>query len=540
MADTGLISKQITCEGRLGWLCDTLQPYSTYTVSDARSALQMFINTHNFHVEEDRQFEVGQVTVTASNDYNYVRNWDTTFQTISDKLINNFGGELQVRDGDDGKVYLDWLDRIGQGTDTKIELAVNLKSVTRTIDETSVVTRFFPLGAKLDNSEDRVRITSVNSGKSYLDDEELIAKYGVIVGCYTWDDVTLPSNLLTKGKEYFKQMNKAKIQYTVTALDLSTIGMDFEEFELGNTYRLVNPLMGIDDDLRIIGISYNLDSPQLSELTFGDKFETMTGLTAKKSKSFATQIEESNFRNMSVINSKIENATALITGAQGGHVILDPSEKPSRILVMDTENIDTCTSCIQLNKNGLGFWNKAKNGGSAKEGPYTNAWTIDGNLVASFITALTLTGLKINNGSGTFSVDEDGKVIAKAIEILGGSIQVETDKETNDIIKLSCGDWTLQLSPLEVRVDNSTIGGHFVIQAGALSAYWNDELKINLDSNSGNISTYTNSGKPVFSVDTNNRQVYVYDSDEKITVQLDGTTGSIYCKQVFQSGVTAE
>ncbi len=534
MDEQGQICKSVTCEGRLGWLCDTLQPYGTYTASNGvRMVLLDFLTEHNRNSQADKKIYTGQVTITDSNNYQYVKNWDTTLQTISEKLIDKFGGELQIRD-QDGKVYLDYLDRIGRGTDTVIELAVNLKSVTRSVDETSIVTRFYPLGAKLDDSEDRVRIGTVNGGVDYLDDEEMIAKYGIIVGCETWDDVTVPANLLAKGKAHFAQMNKAKAQYSVTALDLSAIGMDFEEFELGNTYRLVNPLMGIDEDLRIIGMTLNLDSPHLSELTFGDKFETMTGLTAKKSKSFAAKLEESQFRNMSVINDRVDNATALITGAQGGNVILDPSEKPERILIMDTKSIDTCTSCIQLNCAGIGFWTPelAKkmgraDGGSAKEGPYANAWTIDGNLVASFITALTLTGLKFNNGNGTFEVGEDGKVIAKAIEILGGSIHIETDDENYDVIKLSCGDWTMELSPLQIKVTNSTIGGNIVIQAGAINCYWNDELKINISSDYGNITTYAG-GHSTFYLDTNNRQLSMYNSSGERTIYLEGETGNIW------------
>lgn len=115
---------------------------------------------------------------------------------------------------------------------------------------------------------------------------------------------------------------------------------------------------------------------------------------------------------------------------------------------MDTADINTCKACIQLNKNGLGFW-KSSDGGSAKDGPYTNAWTVDGNLVASFITALTLTGLKINNGSGTFSVDESGHIIAKALTMLGGNINIETSSKDNSVIKLSYKEWTLELSPLQ-------------------------------------------------------------------------------------------
>lgn len=535
MNEQGLICKTVTCEGRLGWLYDSVQPYAEYKVVGIRTVLASFISKHNAQVGSDKQMSVGQVTVTAENNYTYSVNWVSTMDAISEQLVGKFGGEIQLRD-QDGKVYIDYLEHIGHGTDTKIELAVNLKTISREVDETSVITRLYPLGAKLTDSEKRLTIGSVNGGKDYIEDSALVAKYGVISGTQTWDDVTQASVLKTKATAHLKSANKAKKQYKITAVDLSTIDMNFEQFELGCWYRVVNPLMGIDEDLRIVGITINLDSPEQSELTFGDKFETMTGFMTAKTKSLQTAIDDSEFRNRQVIDSKIENATKLITGAEGGHVILDPSEKPERILIMDTADINTCKSCIQLNKNGLGFW-KSSDGGSAKNGPYTNAWTIDGNLVASFITALTLTGLKINNGSGTFKVDESGNVVAnklssKSATITGGSINIQTSSQNTSAIQLSHNEWTLKVSPLEMRIDNSTIGGHIVLQAGAMSGYWNDELKFSLDTNSGNISTYTDSGKKVFTVDTNNRAMYLYNENEKIAIQCYGKTGDIMCNSV--------
>lgn len=535
MNEQGLICKTVTCEGRLGWLYDSVQPYAEYKVVGIRTVLASFISKHNAQVGSDKQMSVGQVTVTAENNYTYSVNWVSTMDAISEQLVGKFGGEIQLRD-QDGKVYIDYLEHIGHGTDTKIELAVNLKTISREVDETSVITRLYPLGAKLTDSEKRLTIGSVNGGKDYIEDSALVAKYGVISGTQTWDDVTQASVLKTKATAHLKSANKAKKQYKITAVDLSTIDMNFEQFELGCWYRVVNPLMGIDEDLRIIGITINLDSPEQSELTFGDKFETMTGFMTAKTKSLQTAIDDSEFRNRQVIDSKIENATKLITGAEGGHVILDPSEKPERILIMDTADINTCKSCIQLNKNGLGFW-KSSDGGSAKNGPYTNAWTIDGNLVASFITALTLTGLKINNGSGTFKVDESGNVVAnklssKSATITGGSINIQTSSQNTSAIQLSHNEWTLKVSPLEMRIDNSTIGGHIVLQAGAMSGYWNDELKFSLDTNSGNISTYTDSGKKVFTVDTNNRAMYLYNENEKTAIQCYGKTGDIMCNSV--------
>lgn len=535
MNEQGLICKSVTCEGRLGWLYDSVQPYVEYKMVGIRTVLASFISKHNTQVGDDKHISVGQVTVTGENNYTYSVNWVSTMDAISEQLVGKFGGEIQLRD-QDGKVYIDYLEHIGHGTDTKIELAVNLKTISREVDETSVITRLYPLGAKLTDSEKRLTIGSVNGGKDYIEDSALVAKYGVISGTQTWDDVTQASILKTKATAFLKSANKTKKQYKITAVDLSTIDMNFEQFELGCWYRVVNLLMGIDEDLRIIGITINLDSPEQSELTFGDKFETMTGFMTAKTKSLQTAIDDSEFRNRQVIDSKIENATKLITGAEGGHVILDPSEKPERILIMDTADINTCKSCIQLNKNGLGFW-KSSDGGSAKNGPYTNAWTIDGNLVASFITALTLTGLKINNGSGTFKVDESGNVVAnklssKSATITGGSINIQTSSQNTSAIQLSHNEWTLKVSPLEIRIDNSTIGGHIVLQAGAMSGYWNDELKFSLDTNNGNISTYTDSGKKVFTVDTNNRAMYLYNENEKTAIQCYGKTGDIMCNSV--------
>lgn len=543
MGEQGLICKSVTCEGRLGWLYDSVQPYIEYKMVGIRTVLSAFLSKHNSQVGADKRIELGQVTVTAENNYTYSVNWVSTMDAISEQLVGKFGGEIQLRD-QDGKVYIDYLEHIGHGTDTKIELAVNLKTISREVDETSVITRLYPLGAKQTDSEKRLTIGTVNGGKDYIEDSALVAKYGVISGTQTWDDVTQASILKTKATAYLKNANKAKKQYKITAVDLSTIDMNFERFELGCWYRVVNPLMGIDEDLRIIGITINLDNPEQSELTFGDKFETMTGFMTAKTKSLQTAIDNSEFRNRQVIDSKIENATKLITGAEGGHVILDPSEKPERILIMDTADINTCKSCIQLNKNGLGFW-KSSDGGSAKTGPYTNAWTIDGNLVASFITALTLTGLKINNGSGTFKVDENGNVVAnklssKSATITGGSISIQTSSQNTSAIQLSHNEWTLKVSPLEIRIDNSTIGGHIVLQAGAMSGYWNNELKFSLDTNSGNISTYTDSGKKVFTVDTNNRAMYLYNENEKTAIQCYGKTGDIMCNSITTKNHTLD
>ena len=96
----------------------------------------------------------------------------------------------------------------------------------------------------------------------------------------------------------------------------------------------------------------------------------------------------------SVMQAAIEKATNLITGGLGGYVVytMNAFGQPQEILIMDTPSIDTAVNVIRMNRNGIGF---SHNG---YQGPYTSAWTIDGEFVADFITAGTLNANIIKTG----------------------------------------------------------------------------------------------------------------------------------------------
>ena len=57
---------------------------------------------------------------------------------------------------------------------------------------------------------------------------------------------------------------------------------------------------------------------------------------------------------------------------------------PWQILIMDQPDKQSAKNVIRMNQNGIGFSTNGYNG------PYTNAWTIDGNLNATFIRSGTL------------------------------------------------------------------------------------------------------------------------------------------------------
>ena len=61
-------------------------------------------------------------------------------------------------------------------------------------------------------------------------------------------------------------------------------------------------------------------------------------------------------------------------------------------LVMDTEDINSATNVIRLNQQGIGFSQNGYNG------PFGVAITIDGQIVADYITAGTLSADLIQSG----------------------------------------------------------------------------------------------------------------------------------------------
>ena len=71
---------------------------------------------------------------------------------------------------------------------------------------------------------------------------------------------------------------------------------------------------------------------------------------------------------------------------QGGYVVLNPAEKPQEILILDTPTIDEAVNVWRWNSGGLGYSSTGYNG------EYSLAMTMDGAIVADFISAGILNG----------------------------------------------------------------------------------------------------------------------------------------------------
>lgn len=304
MTDSGNIKKEVICESYLGFFCDSQQEYVSERNWTVSGLLQHIVDCHNSQVEDYKRFIIGEVTVTDPNDNLYCGiQRENTWNTLKSKLIDSLGGELRFRVEDD-EIYLDYLTEIGGYSSTEIALSKNMKSIVREKDPSEIVTRLIPLGCKLgDDTEERLDITSVNGGKNYIEDETAIELYGIRVATVEFDDVTVASNLLSKGVSWLNENNKVQVNYTVNALDLSLIGLETDDFDVGNHHPLKNHLLGIDDTVRIIKKNIDICEEVKSTVEFGDNFEKLSD--AMKKQSTALNSMTANAVTMQTLSSEI-------------------------------------------------------------------------------------------------------------------------------------------------------------------------------------------------------------------------------------------
>ncbi len=207
--------KTVVCEGELSFLHDSNQRIAEYHDISVKDYFTTIIEKHNAMVDESKRFTVGNVTVTDPNDKLYrLSNYEDTFNTIQDKLIDRLGGYVLIMHVD-GVRYIDYVTAYPYTTNQVIEIGSNI--IDLSLEETSdtTVSALIPLGKKLTEinaesgeeshadatGEERLTIESVNGGNDYIINSGAVSRIGMVFDTVVFDDVTDPYNLLSKGYE---------------------------------------------------------------------------------------------------------------------------------------------------------------------------------------------------------------------------------------------------------------------------------------------------------------------------------------------------
>ena len=309
-----------TCESALAYLKDTLQPPFSYK-GGLRGLLEYFVSVHNSSVEERKKFVIGNVTVTDDNDYVSYSNSDysVTLDAIKSKLINTYGGYLAVRYEEDGN-YLDYLSDFKTKSMQTVEYGKNITDVKIKRDDTEKATALIPLGAKKSvtdeegtesETSERVDITSVNDEKNYICDEDAVREIGWIWKTEIWEDVTLPGNLLRKGRTRLMELVQGITSMELTIIDESDTGADIGDIHAGMYVECISKPHGINGTYLCINRTRDYLKPSGNTITIGASGITLTASTVKQDKTIESLGEDilAQTEKIEVIDAKAEDAS---------------------------------------------------------------------------------------------------------------------------------------------------------------------------------------------------------------------------------------
>lgn len=297
-----LNQRQITCEGELAFLLDSVQRPFSFPASDTSLAtpeayLRFLLTNHNTQVDDVHKFKLGNVTVKDENDYiaRSDTEYSTTWDLINQGLLSTHGGYLWVRHEDDGN-YIDYLADFSTLSNQPIEFGRNLLDFKKERKGEDIVTGIIPIGATLtedvtDETTGETTQVSTTVTISGLDDETTddICKsgdyvfsktaqnaYGKIYKMEKWENVTDATNLLRKAKQRLAKSILLSQSIELTAADLSAAGQDFNAFRLGRYVKTTSKPHDLSENYLIKKLSIKLMNPADNKLTLGETFYSFT------------------------------------------------------------------------------------------------------------------------------------------------------------------------------------------------------------------------------------------------------------------------
>lgn len=322
--------RECLCEGELAFFNDSIQRPFSFPVDDAHTTpadyLSFLVTRHNAQVSADRQFTVGNVTVTDPNGYiaRSDTEYSTTWTLINEGLLNTLGGYLWVRH-ENGVNYLDYLADFSTLANQPIKAGLNLLGLSTERKGAEIATAILPLGKADEETQQRLTIEDI---ADYTDTDicksgDIVysiaaeTQYGSrIVKVVTWDDVTVDTNLLTKAIAELAIVRQLPSTVTITAADLSAAGYNFNTFSLGTYVQIEDGwhgAHGLAATYLVKKIEIDLLNPANNQLTLGattmsftetnkrDIAAAMQTVEANVTQETATQIAEVEQRNQSAI-----------------------------------------------------------------------------------------------------------------------------------------------------------------------------------------------------------------------------------------------
>lgn len=435
-------------------------------------------------------------------------------------MLDRWGGEYEW---DNFNVILH--SNRGKDNGVVIEYGKNLTDMEQDNDFTDVYTDILPYAVFSDENTEKV----ITLSEITLPIIDRPTRQKTLIKDFTEffeDKSSINENSLrNKAKEFIKENLLGAETPTLTVAfeplwkqpEYSAI---LERVSLCDTVTIRHSALGITAKSKVIKTVYDSLAEKYVSITLGTAKSNFVN-TVGDIKTELSEVKNKTERFPLLINTAVKNATSLITGQNGGYVVINTnsvSGQPYELLILDAPTIEGAVNVWRWNVGGLGFSSNGYNG------PYETAITSDGQIVADFITSGTLTANIIKAGvissfdNSSWWDLESGEVHLKAYA------STETVKEINE--KIDAADKRLDETNDKIDDVNNQLDG----VRGTISTVIEKtaELQINSDKISSTVSSLTETVETIDST-LETEQERVTDAENKISV-LEQTADNLSVK----------
>nr|DAE49358.1 MAG TPA: tail protein [Caudoviricetes sp.] len=320
---------------------------------------------------------------------------------IRGSVLDCFGGEYEF---DNFKIKLH--KTRGSNNGVSIRYGKNMTDMKLTLSAENSYTGIFPYYVDDDKTQTLTEGTIHVENNSNIDERILMMDFS---SYFDDGEEKNETTLRAHVNKYLEDNNINAVEgsMTVSMIDLSkSVHSGYvaalETVSLCDTVKVVNTLMDVSVTMKVIKTVYDAIGEKYVTLELGTPSSDFadvikqTQRTANEAYKKASQMPDT-----SALEQKFQNdlndMTKKITGASGGHVVLNPPENPQEFLILcDSDKLETAEKIYRFNSAGLAF------SPYGYDGPYTSGLLgNDGKLIINNVTARSISADLIKAGTIT-------------------------------------------------------------------------------------------------------------------------------------------
>lgn len=445
----------VYCLEDLSWLANEFLTPASITNETYAQRFQAAIAAYNLNRPLERQFSVGYLTnVTPSSNCNWVTEYEDSILDDLRNCICKDDGYIRVRRVTSGGTVTRFIDIVrlsdyGVMATQPIEYGYNLLNYVKESDYGNLTNILNPYGEELDTEiydgyNQRVAGTPIQ-------DDASISVYGRHARTVIFDGVTDVTQLNALAQAYLTRYSQPQLTMEVKAVDLADID-GVAEIHIGDSVRVIARPFAVDQWLYLTEIRRDIQNIDKNTITLSGHVQTRRTITEQ---TIGTADLVKNLPSKSsILDAAFKNVLALLNGVDGGYVTFetDGTDHITEIRIANNMDYEQATKCWRWNLGGLAYLHRDY---PTDDWEASVAMTMEGEVVADFITSGTLRSITIQGNTITGNTISGGTISGTTISgstINGGTINGANGRFTD-------GEGTLYLQGGSLFMDNNKPGG---------------------------------------------------------------------------------